>query len=168
VEAYSAAPPSLFYAISQISPLSKERCLNKKPIMAAIFSFDETDEHIPRARRDTVSSINSFEDRWQHDCLLTEDSEAPSRFRRLGAAWDNGIIAEEDEMPSRVGTPPIPIPHAKTEAPRYCSGSVQLDFNDDFVASQVQMEGSLNRKMVPSDFEQVRVLGKGGYGSFRY
>lgn len=134
--------------------------------MAAIFSFDETDEQLPRARRDTVSSVNSFDDCWQHDPLQTKDSEAPLRQRRLGTAWENGIIAEEDEMPSRVGTPPIPIPQAKANTTRHYSGSVQVDFNEDFVASQVQMEGSLNRKMVPSDFEHVRVLGRGGYYPF--
>jgi len=33
------------------------------------------------------------------------------------------------------------------------------------VSNHIQLEGRLSRKMVPSDFEQVRVLGKGGYGT---
>ena len=42
--------------------------------------------------------------------------------------------------------------------------SVKLNFDEDYIAAQLRGEG-LDRKMVPSDFEQVRVLGKGGYGT---
>jgi hypothetical protein len=133
--------------------------------MTAIFSFDETDEHLPRGRRDTVSSINSFEDRW-NNFHLTEQVDEQPRVRHFGMTWD---IAEEDESPSRTGTPPIPIPnangsHFKADR-RNRQGSITVDFGEDFIASQVQQKGPLNRKMVPGDFEQVRVLGKGGYGT---
>ena len=131
--------------------------------MTTIFSFDETDEHIPLTRRDTVSSINSFDDRWQS--ITQQSTDKPHdpddhpRFRHFGTAWEHSI-AEEDELPSRVGTPPIPIPNGNHS--REHKGSIQVDFDGDFISPQVQVEGSLNRKMVPSDFEQVRVLGKGG------
>jgi hypothetical protein len=134
--------------------------------MTAIFSFDETDEQLPRARRDTVSSISSFEDRWLHN-MQTEDFDVHPRIRHFGSTWDNTVIAEEDETPIRVGTPPIPIPngsHGKGDTHTHgYSGSVQVNFDEDFVAPQARDEGSLNKKMVPSDFEQVRVLGRGGY-----
>ena len=132
--------------------------------MAAIFSFDETDEHIPtRTRRDTVSSINSFDDRWIKHSQEDEDFQSQPRVRHFGSAWEN--ILEEEETPVRVGTPPIPIPSngsGRTGHPQHPVGSVQVDFGGEYVASG---EGSLNRKMVPSDFEQVRVLGRGGYGT---
>jgi hypothetical protein len=136
--------------------------------MTAIFAFDETDEHIPRARRNTASSINSFEDRWLHNTQNPEEFEVHPRIRHFGTTWGtNPIIAEEDEAPSRVGTPPIRIPngsHSKADDGGL-AGSVQVDFDEDFVAAQVRGEG-LDRKMVPGDFEQVRVLGKGGYVPF--
>ena len=40
-----------------------------------------------------------------------------------------------------------------------------MEFEEEFVAAQVALDGCLNRKMVPADFEQVKVLGKGGYGT---
>jgi hypothetical protein len=132
--------------------------------MTAIFAFDEIDEHLPRTRRDTASSVNSFDDRWFHN-TQTEDFDVHSRIRNFGPpAWNHTAIAEEEETPLRVGTPPIPIPYSSKMSQEY-AGSVQVDFDEDFVASQVNSEGPLNRKMVPSDFEQVRVLGKGGYGT---
>jgi hypothetical protein len=132
--------------------------------MTAIFAFDETDEHLPRTRRDTVSSINSFDDRWLHN-TQSEEFDVHPRIRHFGTtAWGtNGIITEEDETPHRVGTPPIRIPNGKMNGHGSgVAGSVQVDFNDDFVASQVGVEG-MDRKMVPGDFEQIRVLGRGGY-----
>ena len=136
--------------------------------MTAIFAFDETDDHVPRARRDTVSSINSFDDHWLHDTATTEELDVhPPRFRHFGTAWDRFIIAEEDEAPSRVGTPPIRIPNSPYARPTdkgLASASFKVDFDDEFIATQVCGEG-LDRKMVPSDFEQIRVLGKGGYGT---
>jgi len=142
--------------------------------MTAIFAFDDGDEHFPCARRDTVSSIGSFDDRWVQNLQLADDEiDAPPRVRHFGAAWDNGIIAEEDETPLRVGTPPIPIPttsssassSAKKEA-LFGAGNVQVSFEEEFISLHVRSgEEALNRKMVPADFEQVRVLGKGGYGT---
>ena len=137
--------------------------------MTAIFAFEETDDHLPRARRDTVSSINSFDDRWLHNTTApTEEFDMhPPRFRHFGTAWDRSIIAEEDETPSRVGTPPIRIPNSPYTRPTdkgLGSASVNVSFDEDFIAAQVHGEG-LDRKMVPSDFEQLRVLGKGGYGT---
>jgi hypothetical protein len=142
--------------------------------MTAIFAFDEGDEHIPRARRDTISSINSFDDRWAQNLQLVDDEiDPPPRVRHFGSVWENGIIAEEDEMPLRVGTPPIPIPttsssassSARKEAP-YGAGSIQVSFEEEFISLHVSNgHEALNRKMVPSDFEQIRVLGKGGYGT---
>jgi hypothetical protein len=133
--------------------------------MTAIFAFDETDEHLPRARRDTVSSINSFDDRWQHNTQGDKDFDVHPWIRHFGTTgWDHSIITEEDESPLRVGTPPIPIPngsHHSNVRSDGRAGSIQVDFDEDFVAAQVHGEG-LNRKMIPSDFEQVRVLGKGG------
>lgn len=130
--------------------------------MAAIFSFDETDEHIPRTRRDTISSLSSFDDRWQSDVQSPEEEN--TRFRHFGKPWDD--IVEEDELPSRVGTPPIPIPNGRGQTPEVqCGRSVQVDFDEEFVSKHIQLEGRLSRKMVPSDFDQVRVLGKGGYGT---
>ena len=131
--------------------------------MTAIFAFDEADEHLPnsRPRRDTVSSINSFEDRWIK-ASQEQDFDSHPRIHHFGSAWDN--IVEEDETPFRVGTPPIPIPNGSghTAGNQHPAGSVQVDFEAEYVA---RGEGSLNRKMVPADFEQVRVLGKGGYGT---
>jgi len=133
--------------------------------MTAIFAFDETDEHLPnsRARRDTVSSINSFDDRWIKN-TEEQDFDVHPRIRHFGSAWEN--IVEEEETPLRVGTPPIPIPngsaHHTTTHQHHPAGSVQVEFEGEYIA---RGEGSINRKMVPSDFEQVRVLGKGGYGT---
>jgi len=134
--------------------------------MTAIFAFDETDDHLPRARRNTASSINSFDDRWLHNTTTpAEDFDVhPTRFRHFGTAWDHSIIAEEDETPVRVGTPPIRIPNSRATEEELGAGSVQVDLDEDFIAAQLRGEG-LDRKMVPSDFEQVRVLGKGGYGT---
>ncbi len=125
--------------------------------MTAIFAFDETDDHLPRARRNTASSINSFDDRWLHNTTSpTEDSDVhPTRFRNLGTAWDHSIIAEEDETPVRVGTPPIRIPNSRAREEGLSVGSVQVDFDEDFITAQVRGEG-LDRKMVPSDFEQTK------------
>lgn len=85
-------------------------------------------------------------------------------MRHFGSAWEN--IAEEDETPLRVGTPPIPIPngsaHTAHQNHHHPVGSVHVGFEGEYIA---RGEGSLNRKMVPSDFEQMRVLGKGGYGT---
>src|SRR5271156_3598599 len=130
--------------------------------MTAIFAFDETDDQLPpRARRDTASSISSFEDRWAKaatllpndldlDHLPSDDFDSQPRFRHFG------IIAEEEEaLPSRVGTPPIPIPNGHNRH----SGQFSSDGDEG------PREGMLNRKMKPEDFEQVRVLGKGGYGT---
>ena len=132
--------------------------------MTAIFAFDETDEHVPsRARRDTVSSINSFDDRWiKHSQEEDDDVDSHPRVRHFGSAWEN--IVEEEETPVRVGTPPIPIPNGAGLAGRqqYPMGSVEVEFGGEYVA---RGEGSLSRKMVPTDFEQVRVLGRGGYGT---
>jgi hypothetical protein len=137
--------------------------------MTAIFSFDETDEHIPpRARRDTASSFSSFDDRWQQNSSEPTEIDIQPRVRHFGSPWDHyNSIAEEDELPSRTGTPPIPIPNGHT-SPHLAStaGSVKVDFEEDFVAAQVVQDSKcMNRKMIPSDFEQVRVLGKGGYGT---
>jgi hypothetical protein len=129
--------------------------------MTAIFSFDETDDHIPRKRRDTASSINSFDDRWRENSELEEFDVTP-RVRHFG-------MPVVEESPLRVGTPPIPIPNGSRPG---CSRpgvgtpecSLKVDIDEEFVASQVKTEGLLNRKMIPSDFEQLRVLGKGGYG----
>jgi len=134
--------------------------------MTAIFAFDDTDEHLPsgsRGRRDTVSSINSFDDRWIK-ASQEQDLDSHPRIHHFGSAWDN--IVEEDETPLRVGTPPIPIPNGSghTGAHQHpLGGSVQVEFEAEYVARGEG--GSLNRKMVPADFEQVRVLGKGGYGT---
>ena len=141
--------------------------------MTAIFSFDETDEQLPpRARRDTASSFSSFEERWQQTLASEADEiEIQPRIRHFGNPWERYTsIAEEEEFPSRTGTPPIPIPnsHSSSSSPRsgFASGSLKVDFEEDFVASQVASDNrGLNRKMVPSDFEQVKVLGKGGYGT---
>ena len=134
--------------------------------MTAIFAFDDTDEHLPssRTRRDTVSSINSFDDRWIKN-TEEQDFDINPRMRHFGSAWEN--IVEEDETPLRVGTPPIPIPNGSVHTAHqnhhhHPVGSVQVGFEDEYIAKG---EGSLNRKMVPSDFEQMRVLGKGGYGT---
>jgi len=142
--------------------------------MTAIFAFDDGEEHLPCARRDTVSSIGSFDDRWAQNLELADDEiDAPPRVRHFGATWDSGIIAEEDETPLRVGTPPIPIPttsssassSAKKEAP-FGAGNIQVSFEEEFISLHVPSgQEALNRKMVPADFEQVRVLGKGGYGT---
>ena len=131
--------------------------------MTAIFSFDEADEHLPRTRRNTVSSINSFDDRWARNTQLDECDLAP-RVRHFGlTTWDTSIIAEEDdELPLRVGTPPIPIPNGKGSL-RARKDSVTVSFDQDFLSDEVTGDHSLNKKMVPSDFEHVRVLGKGGY-----
>src|SRR5271154_3164545 len=132
--------------------------------MTAIFAFDEADELLHRTRRDTASSINSFEDRWQHNAQEQEDFDLHPRARHFGV-WTNGIIAEEEETPLRVGTPPIPIPNGHAHAhgkPDMMGSSVKVDFDQDFVASG---EGLLNKKMVPGDFDYIRVLGKGGYGT---
>ena len=142
--------------------------------MTAIFAFDDGDEQLPRARRDTVSSIGSFDDRWAQNLQLADDEiDPPPRVRHFGATWDNGIIAEEEETPLRVGTPPIPIPttsssassSAKKEAP-FGAGNIQVSFEEEFISLHVRGgQEALNRKMVPGDFEQVRILGKGGYGT---
>jgi len=136
--------------------------------MTAIFSFDEVDEHLPpRARRDTASSFSSFDDRWQQHSQSTEYEIQP-RIRHFGNPWDHTAILEEDvELPLRTGTPPIPIPNGHSSSPRSgCAGSIKVDFEQDFVAAQVLQDNkSLKRKMVPADFEQVKVLGKGGYGT---
>lgn len=98
----------------------------------------------------------------------TKNSKSIPESVIFGAAWGtNLIIAEEDETPLRVGTPPIPIPNGGSHGrggsgDSAVAGSVQVGFEEDFVAPQVSGEG-LDRKMVPGDFEQVRVLGKGGY-----
>jgi hypothetical protein len=135
--------------------------------MTAIFAFDESEETVPRGTRERVSSVSSFDDRWNKFSMSEELDEAP-RFRHFGT-WD---IAEEDETVSRSGTPPIPIPNANgsphfkaSERRIHRQGSVTVDFEEDFIARQVQQDGALNRKMVPGDFEQVRVLGRGAYGT---
>jgi len=145
--------------------------------MTAIFSFDEIDEHIPpRARRDTASSLNSFDDRWQQHTEHDSDDTLPTRIRHFGnttTPWDTtAVIAEEDEFGFRTGTPPIPIPSTHSSSSGASqrqfgpgAGSVKVEFQEEFVAAQVASDGSLNRKMVPADFEQVKVLGKGGYGT---
>jgi hypothetical protein len=129
--------------------------------MTAIFAFDETDDQLPpRVRRDTASSISSFDARWAKAAALSNDADfnhIPSddfdsqpHFRHFG------IITEEEEaLPSRLGTPPIPIPNGNHRH----SGQFSSDGDD------VPREGMLNRKMKPDDFEQIRVLGKGGYGT---
>ena len=136
--------------------------------MTAIFSFDDGDEANPRPRRNTASSINSFDDRWAYHC--EEELDSQTRMRQFNGPWDTSVIAEEEESsPLRVGTPPINIPNGggasyRHEARYAGAGSVQLELDEEFIAAQVGLEASLNRKMVPGDFEQVRVLGKGGYG----
>ena len=133
--------------------------------MTAIFAFDEIDEHLPRVRRNTASSVNSSEDHWFHNTQHTEDfsDSRHSRVHHFAVPWDRFIIAEEDDgttTPHRVGTPPIPIPNGSSNAQRGdIFGSVEVGFD-----AQVRGEG-LDRKMVPSDFEPVRVLGKGAYGT---
>jgi hypothetical protein len=139
--------------------------------MSAIFAFDEADEHIhPRARRDTASSYSSFDDRWLRNTEQDDDISGIDilpRMRQFNSPLDTAI-AEEDESPLRTGTPPIRIPNGSSHssgrdtAPRYGS-SVQVDIDEEFIAAQVRREGSLNKKMSSADFEQVRVLGKGGY-----
>lgn len=134
--------------------------------MTAIFTFDDGDEQIPRTRRDTASSINSFDDRWAYH---SQEFDSQTRMRQFNGPWDTSVIAEEEESPFRVGTPPIKIPNGgasyRHEARYAGAESVQVELDDDFIAEQIGIEGSLNRKMVPGDFEQVRVLGKGGYES---
>ena len=135
--------------------------------MSAIFSFDDGDEHIPLTRRDTVSSINSFDDRWAYHSESDLDSQ--TRMRQFNSPWDTSVIAEEEESPLRVGTPPIKIPNGgasyRHEARYAGAGSVEVELDEEFISAQMKLEASLNRKMVPGDFEQVRVLGKGGYVS---
>lgn len=139
--------------------------------MTAIFTFDDGDEHIPRTRRDTAPSINSFDDRWAYHSEA-DQFDSQTRMRQFNGPWDTTVIAEEeDESPLRVGTPPIKIPNGngagsyRHEARFARAGSVQVELDEEFISAQVGIEGSLNRKMVPGDFEQVRVLGKGGYGT---
>jgi hypothetical protein len=139
--------------------------------MTAIFSFDEADDHFhPRTRRDTASSINSFDDRWAHNTEHENDISGIDilpRTRQFNSPWDTAI-AEEEESPLRTGTPPIRIPNGSSHssgrnaAPRYGS-SLQVAFDEEFIAAQVRLEGSLNKKMSSADFDQIRVLGKGGY-----
>lgn len=136
--------------------------------MSAIFTFDDGDEHIPHTRRDTMSSINSFEDRWAYHSAA--DFEPKTRTHQFDGPWDTSVIEEERESsPLRTGTPPIKIPNGgssyRHEARYAGARSVQLELDEEFISAQVGLEGSLNRKMVPGDFEQVRVLGKGGYGT---
>ena len=132
--------------------------------MTAIFAFDDGDEHMPRTRRDTASSINSFDDRWAYH---SQDLNSQTKTRQFNGPWDTSVIAEEEESPLRVGTPPVNIPNGgasyRHEARYAGAGSVQVELGEDFISEQIGIEGSLNRKMVPGDFEQVRVLGKGGY-----
>jgi hypothetical protein len=125
--------------------------------MSGIFTFDDLGEelHFPRARRDTVSSLNSFDDRWQNAldeerCASPVQEDIKPQFRHFG--WDKSAIAEEEcSSSSRTGSPYIPIPKRS----RSCSQSS---------ISSAEMDGlRLNRKMVPTDFEHVKVLGKGGY-----
>jgi hypothetical protein len=139
--------------------------------MTAIFAFDDTDDHLPRTRRDTASSLNSFDDRWLHNTESNGYDEQP-RMRDFGKPW-NSVIDEADEDLHRVGTPPIPIPNGSHSNGSYSSRpssgglecSLKVDFEEEFIAAQVENEGLLNRKMVPADFESLRVLGKGGYGT---
>src|SRR5271170_1693753 len=115
--------------------------------MTAIFAFDEADEPLHRTRRDTASSINSFEDRWLHNTQQIEDFDIHPKTRHFGGTWQNSIITEEEETtPFRVGTPPIPIPngHSSSHGKHGLAGSVKVDFDEDFVA--MGEEGVLNRK----------------------
>src|SRR5579859_4911643 len=118
--------------------------------MTAIFTFDDGDEHVPRKRRDTASSINSFDDRWAYHSEGEFDSQ--TRMRQFNGPWDTSVIAEEDESPTRVGTPPIKIPNGngscRYEARHDGAGSVQVELDKEFISAQGGIEGSLNKKMV--------------------
>jgi Protein kinase domain len=132
--------------------------------MTAIFSFDEADEQTPLSRRNTVSSINSFDDIWAHNTARApqDEPDRPHKTRHVALPSVYTAIAEEDgaqALPLRVGTPPIPIPQAKPADRYIMHADTGLDMDEAWLASV------LNRKMIPSDFEQVRVLGKGGYGT---
>jgi len=144
--------------------------------MSAIFSFDEG-EDFPHRRRDTVSSLNSFDDRWtkslEEDESQTHRCASPSsssqqedilqpRFRHFGLKWDKSPLLEEEySSVSRTGSPSIPIPKRSSS----CSpSSISSDRYWSAEAEADELDGlKLNRKMVPSDFEHVKVLGKGGY-----
>ncbi|KAK7206580.1 kinase-like domain-containing protein [Myxozyma melibiosi] len=141
--------------------------------MAAVFAFDESemDMDFGRSRRRSVSSVNSREDIWAPSPLMDDQPFAASEHLAGSYNGSNSIpiIAEVDEAVSEITDGVAKMgSYLKNQQfmPDDSLGtSYQVDISSDYIDSNLAgIADGIKRKMTTSDFEYIKVLGKGAYG----
>ncbi|GAO47357.1 kinase-like protein [Saitoella complicata NRRL Y-17804] len=163
--------------------------------MAAVFAFDDSDDFLAAPRRDRADTLDSNDEHWvpghagvvpgprtptlsRESTVTISDSSTIIEYNAAaedgvedgdvtitheGAANANFKMVDDDEtpMPSGAQTPRAPRqPNSTPASPSTKEYEVPLD--EDFVSS---ISAPPSRKMAPSDFTPLKVLGKGAYGT---
>ncbi|KAK9466172.1 kinase-like domain-containing protein [Lipomyces arxii] len=133
--------------------------------MATMFAFDEPEingDRVTRVRTMSTSSIGSLDEAW---ILPTQNGSGFSDVANMDAvrtpANEINTIVKDNEEPDTVGILGSRLKNMQFKDEQTLGTSYKVDIDSDYISNS---DAEFASKLRPSDFEYIKVLGRGSYG----